>query len=58
MIDHNVATPFSGSLEQAASQIQAEIFVVVRLADHLVMPRPALEYARLLRAHNLQLTND
>ncbi|MDH3292157.1 MAG: alpha/beta fold hydrolase [Gemmatimonadota bacterium] len=58
MIDHNVAAPFSGSLERAASQVQAEVFVVVGLTDHVVTPGPALEFARLLQAHTLQLTSD
>jgi homoserine O-acetyltransferase len=58
MIDHDVAAPFGGSLEQAASQIQAEAFVVVGLTDHVVTPGPALELARLLGARTLQLAND
>jgi len=45
-------------MEQAASQVQAEAFVVVGLTDHVVTPGPALEFARLLGARTLQLTND
>jgi homoserine O-acetyltransferase len=58
MIGHDVAAPFAGSLEQAASLVQAEAFIVVGLADHLVTPGPALEFAGLLGARTLRLTND
>ena len=58
MVGHDVAAPFDGSMEQAASQVQAEAFVVVGLTDHVVTPGPALEFARLLGARTLQLTND
>lgn len=58
MIDHDVAAQFEGSLEQAASQIQAELFVVVGLTDHVVTPGPALEIASLLGAGTLPLDND
>jgi len=58
MIAHNVAAPFDGSLERAASRVRAKLFVVVGLADHVVTPGPALEFARLLEAPTLALDND
>jgi homoserine O-acetyltransferase len=58
MIDHDVAAPLGGSLEQAASRVEAEAFVVVGLTDHVVTPGPALEFAALMGARTLQLAND
>ncbi len=58
MIDHDVSTPFDGSLDRAASRVQAEVLVVVGLVDHVVTPTPALEFARLLDAPTLEFGND
>ena len=58
MIGHDVAAQYGGSLEQAASQVQSEVFVVHSLYDHVVTPAPALEFARLLNAATLESASD
>ncbi len=58
MIDHDVSTPFDGSLDRAAPRVQAEVLVVVGLTDHVVTPTPALEFARLLDSSTLEFGND
>jgi homoserine O-acetyltransferase len=58
MIAHDVSEPFDGSLEQAAARVQAEVFVVVGLLDHVVTPHPALDFAQMLGAGTLELSND
>jgi homoserine O-acetyltransferase len=58
MIGHDVSAPFDGSLERAAEQTQAEFLIVVGLEDHLVTPGPALEFAQLVGARTLELSND
>ncbi len=58
MIEHDVAAPFDGSLERAASRVRAEALVVVGLYDHVVTPGPALEFARLVEAETLEFDND
>jgi homoserine O-acetyltransferase len=58
MIDHDVSSPFGGSMPQAAAQTDADFFVVVGLMDHMVTPGPALEFARLLGSPTLELTSD
>ncbi len=58
MIEHDVAAPYDGSLERAASRVQAQLLVVVGLTDHVVTAGPALEFARQLEARALEFGND
>ena len=58
MIDHDIAAPYGGSLEQAASRVEADFFVVVGLTDHVVTPGPALDFAQILEARTMELGND
>jgi len=50
MMALDVAEPFGGSLEQAASHVKARVLVIVARQDHVVTPGPALEFARYLSA--------
>jgi homoserine O-acetyltransferase len=58
MIDHNVGAPYGGSLERAAARVEAEVLVIVTVQDHVVTPGPALDFAELLGAETVVLTND
>ncbi|MHC4067537.1 MAG: alpha/beta fold hydrolase [Planctomycetota bacterium] len=58
MIDHNIGAPYGDSLERAAARVEAEVVVIVTVQDHVVTPGPALEFAKLLGAETVALTND
>ncbi len=58
MVSHNVARNFDNDLQKAAQQVEAEVFVIVGLQDHIVHPAPALAFAELLDARTLKLDSD
>ncbi len=58
MMAHDVSAPFGGSLEKAAAVVRAELLVIVATQDHVVNPRPALEFARLAGGEILRLNSD
>jgi len=58
MMSLDVSEPFGGSLEKAAAQVKAKVFVVASKFDHVVTPGPALEFARLVNAKVLVLEGD
>ena len=58
MMALDVSEPFGGSMERAAAQVKAKVFVVVAKFDHVVTPGPALEFARLINAKVLELQSD
>ena len=58
MLTHDVAVPFEGSLERAASAVEADLLVIVAEQDHSVTPGSALEFARFVGAETLVLDSD
>ncbi|KPK62436.1 MAG: hypothetical protein AMS21_07600 [Gemmatimonas sp. SG8_38_2] len=58
MVDHDVGAPYGDSLERAATRVQADVLVIVTVQDHVVTPGPALEFAEMLGAETVILTND
>lgn len=58
MMALDVSEPFGGSLEKAAAQVKAKVFVVASRFDHVVTPGPALEFAKLINAKVLLLDGD
>lgn len=57
MITHDVSRRFDGSLEKAASVVEARVVNVVGLQDHMVTPQPAIRFAALLGAESIELDN-
>jgi homoserine O-acetyltransferase/O-succinyltransferase len=47
-----------GSQEEAARRVKAKVLVVVAAQDHLVNPKPALDFASLLGAKTMVLESD
>jgi homoserine O-acetyltransferase len=47
-----------GTLDSAAKRVKAKMLVVVSAQDHLVNPKPALDFAALLGAKTLVLESD
>ena len=58
MMDLDVSAAFGGSMEQAASAVRAQVMIVVGTRDHMVNPRPALNFARLLNVPAVELNSD
>jgi len=58
MLAHDVSRRFDGSLEKAASVVRARVVNVVGLADHMVTPEPAIQFAALLGAESIEMTSD
>lgn len=58
MMTMDVSAPWGGALERAASAVKAKVLVVVAKFDHVVTPRPATEFARLMGAELLELDSD
>jgi homoserine O-acetyltransferase len=56
IIGHDVAQ--GGSLEDAAKKVKAKVLVVAAAQDHMVNPRPALDFAPLIAAKTLILESD
>lgn len=56
MIQHDIAD--GGSMEAAAKKVKARVFIVVAAQDHMVNPRPALDFAPLVHAQTLVLDSD
>jgi homoserine O-acetyltransferase len=56
MIHHDVA--HGGSLEDAAKKVKAKVLVISAAQDHMVNPKPALDFAALLGAKTLILESD
>lgn len=58
MLAHDVSRRYDGSLEKAASVVRARVVNVVGLADHMVTPEPAIQFAALLGAESIEMTSD
>jgi hypothetical protein len=56
MIHHDVAR--GGKIEDAAKRVKAKVLVVAAAQDHMVNPKPALDFAALIGARTLVLDSD
>lgn len=50
MIEHNIYASFDNSMEKAAERIKADMLIMVSSSDHIVHPKSALEFAKLINA--------
>jgi homoserine O-acetyltransferase/O-succinyltransferase len=58
MMGHDVYKPFNDSGERAAAAVRARVLVIISQQDHMVNPSSSLEFASLLKAETVELTND
>lgn len=58
MMALDVSKPFGGSMEKAAAAVRAQVLVIPAAHDHMVNPRPALSFAKLIHAQTLVLNSD
>src|SRR5208337_2115315 len=50
IISFDIPSEFGITLEQAAKRIHAKLLIVVTLEDHVVNPKPAMEFAEAINA--------
>jgi len=58
MMALDVSEVFGGSMDRAAHEVRAKVFIIIARLDHVVTPAPALDFARLLQAKTLELDSD
>jgi homoserine O-acetyltransferase len=54
----DISRHFGGSMEKAAAAVRAQVLIIVATQDHMVNPKPPLDFAKLIRAQTLELTSD
>jgi homoserine O-acetyltransferase len=54
---HDISRQFGGDMAKAAAAVKARALVIVDTHDHQVMPRPALDFARMINARTLELNS-
>jgi homoserine O-acetyltransferase len=58
MISLDISKPFNGNMEEAVEHVKANCFIIVSKTDHIVNPKPAIDFAHMLGAKLLILEND
>jgi homoserine acetyltransferase len=58
MINHDIFKSTGGSVEQAAKIVKAKVLVIVAEQDHMVNPKPALEFAKAINAETVVLSSN
>jgi len=58
MMKHDISINFSGSMDEAAKNIKAELFIIVNETDILINPTQAINLANLIDAKTLVLDNN
>jgi homoserine O-acetyltransferase len=58
MMKHDISINFNGSMEDAAKNIKAELFIIVNETDILINPTQALNLANLTDVETLILNNN
>ncbi|MBI5476106.1 MAG: alpha/beta fold hydrolase [Ignavibacteriales bacterium] len=58
MINHNIFYLFNNDMKKVAAIVKAKVFIVVCKQDRMVNPRPALNFAKLIKAETLELDNN
>ena len=58
MIGLDLSRDFGGDMQKAAAAVKAKVLVIPSLQDHMVNPTPALEFAKMIDAQTMELTDD
>jgi homoserine O-acetyltransferase len=58
LLSADVAAPFGGSLPAAAATVRSQTLVIVNKQDHLMNPRPAADFARMVHGELIELDSD
>ena len=58
MLQQNISKNFKDSMELAAKNVKAKVFIIVSQTDHMVNPNPALNFAKLINAETYIFQNN
>lgn len=58
ILSHDISRNFSGSMEETAKRIRAELFLIISETDLLINPIAAKNFAKLTNAKTLYLNNN
>lgn len=58
MLQMDISKEFGGSMERAAKNIKAQVLIIVSKTDHMVNPKPALDFAKMINAKNFIFRNN
>lgn len=57
IMSHDISKHF-GSMQKAAETVKAKTFIIVSLQDHVVNPKPAMEFAKMINAQTYEFDNN
>ena len=58
MLQMDISKNFNGSMEHAAQNIKARVMIIVSKTDHIVNPKPALDFAKIIDAETFIFGNN
>ena len=58
LMNFNISDNFDNSLQKAAEAIKAKIFMIVSATDHILNPKPAIEFAEMINSKIMILENN
>ncbi len=58
MLQQDISKKFNGSMESAAKNTKAKVFIIVSETDQMVNPNPALDFAKMVNAKTYIFKND
>ncbi len=58
MIGHDVSRRVGGKIELAAAEVEADVFVISAIQDHMVTPEPSFDFAARLKARTFKMESD
>jgi homoserine O-acetyltransferase len=58
MLQQDISKNFNNSMQRAAENIKAKVFIIVSQTDHTVNPKPALDFANMINAQTYVFQNN
>jgi homoserine O-acetyltransferase len=58
LLQQDISKNFGGSMEQAGQNVKAKVFIIVSETDHMVNPKPALDFAKIINAETFIFRNN
>ena len=58
MLQMDISKNYHGSMERASQNIKARVLIIVSKTDHIVNPKPALDFAQMINAETFIFENN
>ena len=58
LAEFDISKPYGGSFEETAKHIKAKMIIVTCLQDHIVNPKPCIDFAQAVNAKLVKIDND